>query len=414
MIFDGKQVTHLTHDSRDVREGSLFFSLRGTYVTEALAKGAVGVVTEDARRQMALISKEFYDNACDKMKIVGITGTNGKTTTTHIISHILRANKIKVESIGTLGPTPLTTPDPIELHALFKQFYEEGVQVVVMECSAHAIHLEKLAGITFEVGVFTNLSQDHLDFFPDYRAYADTKTKWFDENMKSAVINIDDEESTNIHHKNIIPYSFDEKIKFRSPLLGRFNHYNCLAAIKVCQQLGLPMRKIKRALRTVPPVPGRFSTVTVNGKTVVVDYAHTPDSLENIIKACRDLAGDKGHIITVFGCGGERDVSKRPLMGAVSSQLSDYTIITSDNPRGEPPRSIMLQIEAGAKLHSANYKLIADRKEAIYHALDMAKPGDIVIVAGKGAEDYMDIGGKKISYSDHGVICEYKSKFDKQ
>ena len=413
MIYNGKQVTHLTHDSRDVREGSLFFSLRGTYVTEALAKGAVDVVTEDARRQMALIAKEFYGNACDKMRIVGITGTNGKTTTTHIISHCLRQNGIKTASIGTLGPTPLTTPDPIELHELFKKFHEEGVQVVVMECSAHAIHLEKLAGITFEVGVFTNLSQDHLDFFPDYHAYADTKTKWFDANIKVAVINIDDEESTRVNHPNIIPYSYDDKIKFRSPLLGKFNHYNCLAAIRVCQELGLPMRKIKRALKSIPPVPGRFNTVDVHGKTVVIDYAHTPDSLENIIKACRDLAGDKGHVITVFGCGGERDVSKRPLMGAASAQLSDYTIITSDNPRGEPPRSIMLQIEAGAKLYGENYKLIEDRKAAIFYALDMAKSGDIVVVAGKGAEDYMDIGGQKIPYSDQGAISEYISKSDK-
>ncbi|MCL2587620.1 MAG: UDP-N-acetylmuramoyl-L-alanyl-D-glutamate--2,6-diaminopimelate ligase [Firmicutes bacterium] len=428
-VDEGTEVLHLTHDSREVYPGSLFFAIKGgktdgkMFALNALSKGAVAIVTDEVveglpniivknpRKAMALVAKKFYNNACDRLKVIGITGTNGKTTTTHIITHILNSSKVKAASIGTLGPSNLTTPDPIELHRLFKEMSEAGVRVVVMECSAHAIALNKLAGISFEVGIFTNLSQDHLDFFQDYRHYADTKLNWFDEAHKVVVVNADDTEAEKIKHPSRLDYSLQNKIKFTSPLMGKFNRYNILAAIKTCRQLGLGMRRIRKALKTIPEVPGRFNTIKVGGTMAVIDYAHTPDSLENIINTCKELTSHR--VITVFGCGGERDIGKRPLMGQIAGRLSDYVVITSDNPRTEPPKSIMLQIEAGVKLHTRNYKLVEDRGIAINYAFSMAKDGDIIIIAGKGDEDYLDIGGKKVPYSDKQIIDEYLAKFDK-
>jgi len=423
-VKDNAKVLHLTHDSRDVRFGSLFFAIRGgktdgkMFIMNAISKGAVAVVTDeviegfpqiivrDVRQSMALASKKFYKDACDKLKIIGITGTNGKTTTAHITEHILKSSKIKTGLIGTLSNN-LTTPDPIELHEIFYNFYKSGVKVVVMECSAHAIHLKKLAGITFDVGVFTNLSVDHLDFFKDYREYADTKLGWFDKSIKTAIVNSDDKESERIDHDNIINFSINDEVKFKSPLLGKFNRYNILASINTCRALKVSMRKIRRALKTLKPVPGRFNTINICNVTAVVDYAHTPDGLENVISACKEIC--KGRLITVFGCGGERDVGKRSVMGSIAGKLCDFTVVTSDNPRGESPMSIMVQIEAGVKLYTKNYKLIQDRAKAIDFAMNLAKDGDVVLVAGKGAEDHIEIGGKKIPFSDY----EYLAGFDK-
>jgi len=468
-------ITHLTHNSNTAQKGSLFFALPTTNkesktntkqnVMNAIAKGAVAVVVEKeimdlsnitqivvkcARTTMSLIAKAFNDNVCDEMNIIGITGTNGKTTTSHIIFHILSANKIPCGIIGTLGTktfpqienlsSSLTTPDPIELHEIFAKLYSHGIETVVMECSAHAIALKKLCGIQFKQGIFTNLSMDHLDFFGDYRTYADTKINWFGSCMDLAIVNSDDAEYSTIRErctsKKLLTYGLDREdahltafdidfgglgtsfkaiIKKRSfkvatTLKGRFNVYNTLSAIMSCQDLGLKNSQIVRALKTLPQVPGRFNTLTINDKIVIIDYAHTPDSLEQIITTSRELVGDGGKLITLFGCGGNRDIEKRSIMGEISTRLSDSTIITSDNPRDESPMSIMLQIEAGAKLNNDNYILIENRKDAIYYGVTMAKKGDVLIIAGKGAEDYQEIKGKKIPFSDYEVVTSITTK----
>ncbi|MCL2569769.1 MAG: UDP-N-acetylmuramoyl-L-alanyl-D-glutamate--2,6-diaminopimelate ligase [Firmicutes bacterium] len=461
------EIFGLSHDSRSVKDGYAFFALPGEnqdgrdFAFHAMMRGARVIITEQqidkgypqvltkcARTAMSLMAKAFYNNACDNLKVVGITGTNGKTTTTHILTHILRMGGVNTASIGTLGigvdyetskrldpsifeMSCLTTPDPIELHRLFYDLHSIGIKAIVMEASAHAIHLKKLVGITFDVGIFTNLSIDHLDFFQCYRKYADTKINWFqNETMKRAIINIDDIEGKKIqaNHDDVIAYSlkdvhielsskgsrFTMKNKtFDFPLAGAFNVYNALAAIKSARLFGIRYEKIIDSLKNLPPVPGRFNTIDVNGVTVVIDYAHTPDGLEKIITSCREIVSGKGRLITVFGCGGNRDATKRPLMGSASAKLADFTIITSDNPRDENPRVIMLQIEAGVKLYTTSYCLVESRRQAIAHALKMAKPGDVVIVAGKGAENYQEIKGKKIPYNDHGVINNLMDKRQK-
>lgn len=485
----GISVKHLTHDSREVRPGSLFFALRGgkadgaKFIKQAIRRGAVAVVLEkssfkrgilprlfskkipqvfvnDAREVMSLVAKAFYDNVVDKLNVIGITGTNGKTTTAHIIGHILsqiKGNKVGI--IGTLGAkilsadggikelvSELTTPNPIILHGLFKVMYEEGVRFVVMECSAHAIFLKKLCGINFRVGVFTNLSQDHLDFFKDYKTYANVKVNWFGASMDAVVTNIDDIEGQRIFNNvksGVISYKLADVtnlelcssgskfifggVEYNMPLAGKFNVYNALASINVVKKLGFEDREISKALGTLESVPGRFNTVEIFGISVIIDYAHTPDSLEKILVTCRELLqGEKsGRLVSVFGCGGERDTGKREQMGIISGRLADYTVITSDNPRGESPRVIMLQIEAGCKVSvvqtqecckkelcenlGKRYTMIEDRKEAIYHALDFAESGDIVVIAGKGAEDYIEIDGEKLPFSDMTVVEDYRN-----
>lgn len=418
-------------------------------ISIAMTKTMKDCTDLDRRRKVALDAKAKHNNACDKLDIIGITGTNGKTTTAHIIVHILSSCGIKTAMIGTLGivvggeknfisPSKLTTPDPTDLHEAFARMVKMGVRAVVMECSAHAIYLEKLAGINFRQKIFTNLSMDHLDFFGDYRTYADVKINWFD-GAKNSIINIDDAESETIvqnqsvgasvaRPKGLHTYSLQDateiemhtthskftlkntKIecgtRFFVPLAGEFNIYNTLAAINSAREMGLGDDEIATALKTLPPVPGRFNSVDVNGVTVIIDYAHTPDSLEKILQTARGLS--QGKLITVFGCGGNRDVGKRPLMGRIAGRLSDFTVITSDNPRTEPSRSIMLQIRAGVKLESRNYLLIQERCDAIFFALHKANRGDIVVIAGKGAEEYIEIDNKRIPYSDATVVHEFQ------
>jgi len=447
---ENPRITNLTHDSRTAKAGSLFFVLKGEkshgkmFVLNAIAQGASAIVTDeeldfnvpqvivkDTRLAMALMAKSFYENACDDLIIVGITGTNGKTTTARMITHLLRETGHKTISIGTLGVdgldldiSSLTTPDPIELHKIFLEAKKAGVTHVAMESSAHAIHLKKLAGITFKVGIFTNLTIDHLDFFGDFRKYADTKINWFDENIATAIVNIDDPEGCKITELrggelNTITYTLPSKIKlseegssfeheslsFQLPLAGKFNVYNAQAAILAAKELGIPLKNSKNALSKLPQVPGRFNTIKVKNATVVIDYAHSPDSLEKIILTCREIS--KGRIITLFGCGGNRDIGKRPMMGELATRLSDITIITTDNPREESPQSIMLQIEAGAKLNTNSYCLIENRSEAIKFALEVAQKGDLIIIAGKGAEPYMEIRGKRHPFSDYEEVEKF-------
>ena len=433
-------VAHLTHDSRTVKQGSCFFVLNTKsangkmYIKQAVSRGASIIVAEekldepiptlvvpDVREFMSRAAKRFYGACCDKMDIIGITGTNGKTTCAHMLKHILGKH---TEIIGTLGPGKLTTPDPIELHEIFADMYRRGVRTVIMEVSAHAIHFRKIAGINFRTGIFTNLSQDHLDFFGTIDKYAQTKIDFMTSPAVHAVIvNIDDKYGREIiaTHKYSFKYSIHsvkdlqltpngsmfefEKHRFMVNMAGRFNVYNALACIQTARELGIKWGKVNKALRTLPPVPGRFSVIPCKGFSVIIDYAHTPDGLEKILTSCREFCAKR--LIVVFGCGGNRDKTKREIMGAIAAKFSDYVVVTSDNPRYESPMAIMLQIEAGVKTVDKKYKLIEDRAEAVRHALGYAKEGDVVVIAGKGAETTQEIAGVFIPYTDEQIVREY-------
>ncbi len=451
------EITGIAIDSRQVRSGDIFICLSGgrangdDYAREALSKGARAIVSEkslpfscaikveDARAAYALISKNFYGRACDKMKIIGVTGTNGKTTVVDIITQILNSTHRSAASIGTLGvkhnkmseQTGFTTPDPHILHEMFYKLWKEGVEYVVMEVSAHALALKKLEGVNFEVGILTNISQDHLDFFKDMTSYAEAKYSFFESGrVKTGIFNIDDElvrigmlgmkgkKITYSSHSGADIFSSEQKLGFlgseflcaaddklfavKTNLVGQYNIQNTLAAVAACRAIGLDEKEIAGALRFVAPTEGRFNVVSVGGSRVIIDYAHTPDGMEKVLSAVRALT--KGKVICVFGCGGERDKAKRPLMGKVASKYSDKVIITSDNPRGEEPIEIINSIARGA---SGDYEKIENRHDATFQALSLAKEGDSVVILGKGGEKWQEIKGEKLPYNDFDTVYEF-------
>ena len=447
-------------------EGALFFCLhdeKGQGIIEAIQakqKGAFAIVSEkqleldipqiivpNVRKAMATMASAFYDNAVQDLKVVGITGTNGKTTTTYIIKNILEKAGHSVGLIGTncnmikneVLATSLTTPDPIELHELFYKMREAGCDYVVMEVSAHALYFDKLEGVQFEVGIFTNLSRDHLDFFENFDNYASAKFKLFNPLFtKCAIINSDDEygrqfaKDTKI--ERLLTYGTDnpadcfavdlklnmqgssffinlcdqvEEMRFTIP--GRYNVMNSLAAAACTYALCVSMEHIKAGLGDMKGVDGRYNVYhSPHGFDVVVDYAHTPDGLENILKSVRDIT--RGRIINVFGCGGNRDKTKRPIMGEISGAIANYTIITSDNPRMEDPNTIISEIEKGISNITHNYCKLENRKLAIEYALSIAQKGDTILVLGKGAENYQDIQGTKYHFCDAEVVNECLAK----
>ena len=450
------EIKGLYHRDTEVKEGGLFFCLRGTkidgseFVKSAVSNGAVAVVTEqeiqnlskvtqvvvkDAREAMSLISCRFFGEPAKKLKLVGVTGTNGKTTTTNIISYALENCGVKSAVIGTNGvfvkgckfDTGMTTPDPIELQRYLAFMVKNKIQVVCIEVSAHAGRLHKVDGVVFDVMVFTNLTEDHLDFFKNMEDYYLAKANLFTQKYaKFAVVNIDDIvfgkrlfESINLPK---ITYSIinesdyqafnikSERIgqsfeahgkKFNILLSGKFNVLNMLASISVLEHLGISLEKSSTVLEKMEPVDGRFNIVDVCGVTVVVDYAHTPDGLKNILMACREMANGK-RVISVFGCGGNRESQKRAIMGEISSKFADFTVITSDNPRYEKREDIVKDIEKGVV--NEKYCVELDRGVAIKKAILMAKEGDVVVIAGKGSESYIDENGVKIPYSDFAEI----------
>lgn len=457
--FSDAEVRDICIDSRSVKEGDLFICLKGInsdgndFVQEALDKGAVAVVSdskniknciqvENARKAYALSSKNFFGKKCDKMKIVGVTGTNGKTTTTHLLGEILKGAGLNVGVIGTEGAkfngkvidTGMTTPDPYLLHKIFAKMQEEGVEYVVMEASAHALALNKLDGINFEIGVLTNITEDHLDFFGDMKTYAKAKLDFFDKShIKLGVVCSDDELARSLIDKTNVPILWygldnpsdtfaisinsnfdkttfvcnclDDIFNIKTNLIGRYNVENTLASITVAKALGVPRNLIQLSLCTAMPVEGRFNVIRCNGFNVVVDYAHTPDGLEKVITTARELT--KGRVLTLFGCGGNRDKQKRPLMGRVASDNSDYVFLTSDNPRFENPRDIISEIEKG--MHG-DYEVEESRTVAIENALSKCQKGDTLIIAGKGGEKYQDIMGKKVPYNDFDTVYKYFRK----
>ena len=465
-IIDEKEVEiqNLCCDEKDVKEGSLFFCLVGLNVDGhefayfAKQKGAKAIVCEkaidvdimqivvkDSRKAMAVMSANFYKNPQNNFKLVGITGTNGKTTTTHFIKTILNEAGYKVGVIGTIGifigdkkfPTNLTTPDPIKLFEIFSLMAQNNVQYVVMEVSAHAIYWNKIYGLKFDVGALTNITQDHLDFFSNFEFYKQTKLKFLTSNFcNNIAINVDDECGKEIALKDnsVVTYGinapsdafifdyefsfsgtkyyinlFDEIFCIEAKHIGKFNLYNALCAGVMCKLLGIETENIVCGLKKLSFVDGRFNVIDLgDGKTCILDYAHTPDGIKNILKSTKEIT--KGKIISLFGCGGNRDKTKRGIMGEISGNLADFTIITSDNPRFEKPIDIICDIESGIKKVSSNYICIEDRVTAINYGLSLLKMDDVLVVSGKGAENYIDQNGLKIYYSDLETILNENKK----
>lgn len=462
-IIKGLGITGIQYDSRKVELGNLFVAIKGfksdghKYIQDALANGAIAVIVEDeeycgldypwilvedSRQALAEISAAFYANPSEKLKLIGVTGTNGKTTTTNLIAQILESKGKKVGVIGTLGARignefiegSRTTPEALELQQLFAQMLSQGAEYAVMEVSSHALDLHRVDKCHFDVAVFTNLTQDHLDYHHNMEEYCKAKTKLFmmmDKSKpkgvpKTAVINIDDEWANRFLVSSggaVATYGIDKEASWKAenveirpdgvrytvdglevdlPLCGKFNIYNSLAAMAAANALGVSLEDCIKALNSSHGVSGRFQRVRSDKDfTVIIDYAHTPDGLENVITTAKEITD--GRVITVFGCGGDRDRTKRPIMGEISAKLSDYCVVTSDNPRTEDPEKIIEDILPGVKKYMApnRYKVIVDRHEAIREAVKAARSGDIVLIAGKGHEDYQEINGIKHHFNDY-------------
>ena len=452
------EVRGICADADAVAKGDLFICYAGLNfnshqsVAKAVKNGAAAIICEkpvdagvpyavvpDGRAAMAVAARTFYGYADKALKLIAVTGTNGKTTTTYMLKSIFDKNHTKSGIIGTLGISygdifispELTTPDPIFLHSVFADMVKNGVEYVFMEVSAHALHFDKIHGLEFEAGIFTNCTQDHLDFFKDMKTYADCKRKLFENGRcKRAVINSDDKlgaeliagipESVSYGLENpaesfavnleerIDGSSFvinlsDEIYEINLKLPARHNVYNALAAATCARLLGVEMETIAEGLSSLDKVSGRLEhTATYNGGEVFVDFAHTPDGLEKSLCALKKLC--KGKLYCLFGCGGNRDKIKRPIMGEISAKYADFTIITSDNPRYEDPYEIISQIEAGLKNADKKYVAVTDREIAIEYALNLLRAGDVLLVAGKGGENYQEIMGIKHSYNDVTVI----------
>lgn len=461
------EIEHIEQDSRQVKSGAVFVAINGhkvdgvQYVTEALSKGAVAIVSENnlalgpttthiqvacARRALAELSNAFFGDISREMKVIGITGTNGKTTTAYLIRDLLRDGGFKPGLLGTVSyeigehilPALHTTPEAPVIHSMFQQMKEASCDSVVMEVSSHAIALQRVLGIDFDVSVFTNLTQDHLDYHKDMDTYFNVKSKLFTDGMlggrHAAVINIDDPWGCKLLQaaelqSEVITYGFnpeavvqasdahmDEngaRFKVSTPwgtadihlhLLGCFNISNALAAIASGGLCGLDLKAMAQSLSRVKQIPGRLELVqNRRHKKVFVDYAHTDDALRNVLSTLRPLC--KGTLTVIFGCGGNRDRGKRKLMGQVAAELADYCIITSDNPRNEDAGMIASDIMEGFS-NQEQFEIVLDRREAIKMGLQNTGRKDILLVAGKGHENYQESLGTVIPFDDCEIIRE--------
>lgn len=454
------EICHITNNSRECKEGTLFVAVRGfqtdghKYIPSAVENGAVAILCEeyipdvcctqiivsDSRRFEAVAASNFYGNPSAKLKLIGVTGTNGKTTVTYLVKHILEECGYKVALIGTnqnmigdkIIETGRTTPDSIELQSLFARMVDEKAQFCVMEVSSHALELDRVYGCRYSVGAFTNLTQDHLDFHKTMENYAKAKFKLF-EMSDGAVINGDDSCGADYiakspcktlgfgvknHDNNLlaenIKYSskgvtFDlGSVSYSLAIPGEFSVYNALCAIGIAKLAGIDDEKISKALSGATGVKGRAEVVlTDTDYTVIIDYAHTPDGIENILKAVRTFT--EGKLTIVFGCGGDRDSTKRPIMGRVAGELADFCVVTSDNPRTENPSDIIKMVEKGVKESGCDYTVIESRKDAIAYALDNGKKGDVIVLAGKGHETYQILNTGTIHFDEREVVREILS-----
>ena len=462
------EIGHVAYDSRRVEKGGLFVAVSGftsdgnRFIPMAMEKGASVVVTAKApqeevpyvlvasdRLALANIACNFYGNPAKSMTLIGITGTNGKTSVTLLLKTVLeKTRNAKVGLVGTMGnligseaiPSSRTTPESLELQALFARMRDAGCQHAVMEVSSHAIALDRIGGLHYDVAAFTNLTEDHLDFHKTMEAYRDTKAELFTR-CSRAVINMDDPYgeamlqkaacpvlTVSVHgagelraadialHAQGVEFTAvcgEEKVSVQVPIPGRFTVYNALTALGIARQLGISLSESARALRTVSGVKGRIEVVPTPDMpyTVLIDYAHTPDGLEKVLLSVRDFC--KGRLIAVFGCGGDRDPMKRPIMGQIGVKNADFAIITSDNPRTEAPMAIIEDILKGVEPSMGAYTVIEDRRKAIRYAMDIGKKDDIIVLAGKGHETYQEINGHKYHLDEREEVQSYLSELRK-
>lgn len=474
--FDFK-INELRYNSNDVVQNDIFFAIKGLktdgnkYIPKAFEKGAKAVFTDasagiadpriykvsDCRKMMAQVSNAFYGFPSQKMKMIGVTGTNGKTTITSLINHVLQFAGKKTGLIGTNGnyinkrfiKTEHTTPESIDLNKLLAEMADEGVEFVTMEVSSHSLSLHRVYEIDFDIVLFTNLTPEHLDFHGSMEEYFKAKKILFDSlkrinkkgNRTSAIYNCNDEYGEKIVNSTegeriaygfgcgtytaqnlkmdfdgmsfevLVPRNGEEidKINIKTRLTGRFNVYNILAAIAALKAAGIKYKKITDALREFKPVDGRFNQIQLsNNAAAVIDYSHTPDSLLKALTTIREILNEnksKGKIITVFGCGGNRDKAKRPMMGKIASENSNEIVITSDNPRDEEPTDIIEDIKSG--ITKDNYTIEENRELAIKKAVSLSSKGDVILVAGKGHETYQEIKGVKYHLSDKEIVEKY-------
>lgn len=458
------EVTEIVFDSRKATEGSLYVAIKGTlsdghnYISSAIEKGAKTILCEvlpqnlianvqyikvkNSSKTLGKLAAAFHENPSEKLKLVGITGTNGKTTACTLLFDLFKNLGHKCALISTVEyrigeesyPSTHTTPDVIRINQILAKAVEEGCSYAFMEVSSHGIHQDRIEGLHFAVAGFTNLTHDHLDYHKTFDEYLKTKKRFFDELPATAIAiaNADDKNGTVMlqntkakkknyalrtladYHGKLLEADFNgmllnfNGIEFWTTLTGKFNIYNLLLAFATAVELGYHEDEVLKAISTLKRVNGRFETLKSNGGIFfVVDYAHTPDALENVLDSINEIRTKNERLITVFGCGGDRDHSKRPEMGKIATRKSTLAIITTDNPRTENPQEIIKEIEAGVEpQYFSKYTSIPDRKEAIKMAIKFAEPKDIILVAGKGHENYQEINGIKHHFDDKETIVE--------
>ena len=459
------EIRSLDYDSRRVKDGSLFFAVEGAttdghlYIDEALQRGAAAVASqrepapestvpwiqvEAVRPFMASVADRFYQQPSRRLQLVGVTGTNGKTTTAFLVHSILEQQgpallmgTVKTQVGRRQVESKLTTPEAIDIQEILDQAVQAECCAGVLEVSSHALFFHRVYQCCFPVAIFSNLSQDHLDFHGSLEQYFQVKCRLFQTDynpgLKYAVLNAEDpfaariqllpgaqpvtfgfSENSDVYpvaHKTSVEGTevdlkfFNRRLSLSSPLAGEHNLYNIMSATTAASLLGVADEQIREGIARLERVPGRFEKVDIGRPvTVIVDYAHTPHALENVLRLCRQIS--QGRLLCVFGCGGDRDRTKRALMGAIAVRNADLAILTSDNPRGEDPDKIVLEIRAGIPAEASNHELIVDRREAITRALKVARTGDLVLVAGRGHETYQEIQGEKIRFDDREVIKE--------
>ena len=455
------EIAYVRYDSRAVMPGDLFVAMTGyavdghSFIPKAVAAGAAAVLCEkipevdvpyvqvaDSRRALAVVGANFFGHPADDMIMVGITGTNGKTSTTYLLKAILQEIGAKVGLIGTnqnmIGdeviPTERTTPESFEVQSLFAQMRDAGCTHVVMETSSHALYLDRVYGVHYDVGVFTNLTQDHLDFHETMEAYCDAKAILFS-NCDTGVCNADDSwterlltkatcrkffygversadlraEDISLHadHIAFTAVTKEERVPVRVNIPGGFMVYNTLDVLGAALALGISLEKSADALSRVSAVKGRVEVVPTPGKdyTILIDYAHSPDGLQNVLSSVKGFA--KGRTVALFGCGGDRDRTKRPKMGTIAAEIADFVVVTTDNPRTEKPADIIADILPGVTGSNTPYVVVEDRIEAIHWAMDNAQAGDVIVLCGKGHETYQEINHVKHHMDEREIVAEY-------
>jgi len=466
VIPENLKYRNITTNSRDVKKGDLFVAVKGNnfdghdFIDEAFKKGAIKAVVEnekfksknvivvkDTRKTLSMIAAKFYDNPSKELNVIGITGTNGKTTTSLLIDKIFSDAGFKTGLIGTIFyridrkkfSSDMTTPGALRVNKFLRMMADAGCAYAILEISSHALEQERVKDVGLDVAIFTNLTREHLDYHRDLDGYFGAKTKIFNNLKKGgiAVLNVDDPRVATLKKKikgKVLTYGYQSgadvratgiiadingssfrvltsagRIRISTKLIGCHNISNILAAISTALILNIDLEDAANSIRLFKNAPGRLEAVCMGQDfSVFVDYAHTDDALKNVVSALRKYSTNR--LITVFGCGGDRDRTKRPRMGKIAARASDYTIITSDNPRSENPLLIAKEIEKGIKAISSEYSIVLDRKQAINRALNMANKGDIVLVAGKGHEEVQIVGSKRSNFSDRETIMKLLKK----